>query len=57
MPDLKDQVQKIPMYCVKCRHMVDIVDHQSHRLKNGRPAKKGNCPACKTVTFKIVKEQ
>ena len=40
-------------YCVKCRKKVDMKNEQGVKLKNGKPAKKGVCPACGTKVFRI----
>jgi len=40
-------------YCVKCRKKVDMKNEQKVTLKNGKPAKKGECPDCGTKVFRI----
>ncbi len=41
-------------YCVKCKKKnVEIKNPKSVKLKNGRPATKGECPTCGTKMFRI----
>ncbi len=40
-------------YCVKCRKKVEMKNEQKVTLKNGKPAKKGECPNCGTKVFRI----
>ncbi|MFC1904600.1 DUF5679 domain-containing protein [Chloroflexota bacterium] len=40
-------------YCFKCRKKVDIKNEERVTLKNGKPATRGNCPACGTKVFRI----
>lgn len=42
-------------YCVKCKAKREMKNAQSVKLKNGRPAMKGECPKCGTKMFKIGK--
>ncbi|HJT09471.1 MAG TPA: DUF5679 domain-containing protein [Candidatus Nitrosotalea sp.] len=42
-------------YCVKCRKKVEIANPKEVKLKNGRPAVKGQCPKCGTNVFRIGK--
>lgn len=42
-------------YCLKCREKREIVNQEQVTLKNGRPATKGDCPACGTKVFRIGK--
>ncbi len=40
-------------YCVKCKKKVTMKNEQAVTLKNGKPAKKGECPNCGTKIFRI----
>ncbi len=42
-------------YCLKCRERREISNPEQVTLKNGRPATKGDCPACGTKVFRIGK--
>ena len=42
-------------YCLKCREKREITNPEQVTLKNGRPATKGDCPACGTKVFRIGK--
>jgi hypothetical protein len=42
-------------YCLKCREKREISNPEQVTLKNGRPATKGDCPACGTKVFRIGK--
>jgi hypothetical protein len=42
------------MYCVKCRAMVVVTGPEQFEMKSGRPAIKGKCPHCQTMTCKII---
>ncbi len=42
-------------YCLKCREKREIINPEQVTLKNGRPATKGDCPACGTKVFRIGK--
>jgi len=45
---------KMPQaYCVRCKKKVEIKNPQKVKLKNGRPATKGDCPNCSTKVFRI----
>ena len=55
---LNSCIGEIPMvtaYCVKCKKKVTMKDPKAITMKNGRPAKKGTCPKCKTKVFRIGK--
>src|SRR2546430_14282464 len=40
-------------YCVKCRAMREIKNPAAVKLKNGKPAMNGKCPACGTSMMRI----
>ncbi len=40
-------------YCVKCKKKVTMKNEQTVTMKNGRKAKKGECPVCGTKVFRI----
>jgi RNase P subunit RPR2 len=42
-------------YCMKCRAKKEMKNAQAIKMKNGKPATKGTCPACGTKMFKIGK--
>jgi hypothetical protein len=44
-------------YCVKCRQKTAIKDGQETKMKNGRPALKGNCAVCGTGVYKILSQK
>lgn len=41
--------------CLKCREKREMSNEEPMTLKNGRPATKGDCPACGTKMFRIGK--
>jgi len=40
-------------YCVKCKKKREMKNAKKVKLKNGRPATKGECPTCTTKMFRI----
>lgn len=46
--------KKITAYCMKERKKVTMKDPKKSKMKNGRPAFKGECPDCGTKLFKIA---
>jgi len=40
-------------YCVKCKDKREMKNEKDVTMKNGRKAKKGECPTCGTKMFKI----
>ena len=42
-------------YCLKCREKREMTNPEQVTLKNGRPATKGDCPACGTKVYRIGK--
>ena len=42
-------------YCLKCREKREMSNPEQVTLKNGRPATKGDCPACGTKVYRIGK--
>ena len=42
-------------YCLKCREKREIENPEEVILKNGRPATRGDCPACGTKIYRIGK--
>ena len=40
--------------CVKCKAKREMANAVEVKMKNGRPAPKGVCPACGTGTYKIL---
>lgn len=50
----QNKLKNVSMYCVKCREHVIVIDLEKVLLKTNRPAIKGHCPNCQTMTFKIV---
>ncbi len=42
-------------YCVKCRAKRQMKNATAIKMKNGRPATKGECPTCGTKMFRIGK--
>ncbi len=47
-------LNNVVMYCVKCRHKVNVRNPQVMTLKSKRKALKGKCPHCETTTYKFV---
>lgn len=47
-------LKNIVMYCVKCRHKVNINNPKMITLKSQRKALQGSCPHCNTTTYKFV---
>jgi hypothetical protein len=41
-------------YCVKCKKKQVMKNAKQVKMKNGRPAMKGECPACGTGMYKIL---
>lgn len=44
---------ELQAYCVKCKAKRTIKNPKSVKLKNGKPATKGECPKCGTAVFRI----
>jgi RNase P subunit RPR2 len=42
-------------YCMKCKTKKAMVNTQSIKMKNGRPATRGECSKCGTKMFRIGK--
>ena len=42
-------------YCLKCRDHRDISNAEQVKLKNGRPATRGQCSVCTATVFRIGK--
>ncbi|MBU0502087.1 MAG: DUF5679 domain-containing protein [bacterium] len=40
-------------YCVKCKKKQEMINEKDVTMKNGRKAKKGECPKCGTKMFRI----
>jgi Zn finger protein HypA/HybF involved in hydrogenase expression len=47
-------LKNVVMYCVKCRHKVNVSSPNIVETKSNRKALKGKCPHCNTVTYKFV---
>ena len=47
-------LKNVVMYCVKCRHKVNVNNPNVVTTKSKRKALKGACPHCNTVTYKFV---
>lgn len=45
----------VEAYCVKCKAKVEVKNPEQITMKNGKPATKGECPACGTKVFRIGK--
>ena len=43
----------VEAYCVKCKAKREMDKAVVVKMKNGRPAKKGQCRVCGTKMFKI----
>ena len=41
-------------YCVKCKKKQPMSDAKEVKMKNGRSAMKGKCPACGTGLYRIL---
>lgn len=50
---LKQEVNLMQAYCVKCRAKKEMKDPKSITMKNGKPATQGTCPSCGTKMFRI----
>ena len=44
-------------YCMKCRKEIEIRNPRPIRMRNGKPATEGMCPACDRKVFRIGKGQ
>ena len=44
---------EVEAYCVKCKQKQIMVNPKKVVMKNGRPARKGNCPVCGSGMFRI----
>ena len=53
--NLKEEVNMVQAYCVKCRAKKEMKDPKSITMKNGKPATQGTCPTCGTKMFRIGK--
>ncbi|MCP8322657.1 MAG: DUF5679 domain-containing protein [Candidatus Methylarchaceae archaeon HK02M2] len=43
----------VQAFCVKCKKKVEIKKPKQVTLKNKRPAIKGTCPVCGTITYRM----
>lgn len=41
-------------YCLKCKKKSEMKNSEQVKMKNGRPAMKGECAKCATKMFKIL---
>jgi hypothetical protein len=41
-------------YCVKCKAKKEMKNSKEVKMKNGRPAAKGECSTCGTGMYKIL---
>ena len=41
-------------YCVKCKKKQEMKEAKEVKMKNGRKAMKGKCPACGTGMYRIL---
>ena len=41
-------------YCVKCKAKTEMKNAKEVKMKNGRPAMKGECSVCGTGMYKIL---
>ena len=44
-------------YCVKCRAMREMRRVKRITMANGKPARQGVCPVCKTKMFRILRSK
>ena len=42
------------MYCLRCKKHTDTINEIITTLKNGRPAKKGQCKICGSTKYQII---
>ncbi len=42
-------------YCVKCRAKKEMKNTKGVKMKNGKPAVKGECPTCGSTMFLLGK--
>ena len=49
----KETKGKATAYCMKCKSKRGMEKAQTVKMKNGRPALKGQCEVCGTHMFKI----
>jgi hypothetical protein len=47
--------QEIQAYCVRCKAQRPMVEVEYLSTRNGRPAARGKCAKCGTVTMKFLK--
>ena len=50
----KTQGGTMEAYCVKCKAKKEMKDAKQVKMKNGRAAMKGKCPACGTGLYRIL---
>ena len=43
----------VEAYCVKCKAKREMKNDKKVKMKNGKPATKGECPKCGTAMFRI----
>ena len=54
VPNLELEMLDKHSYCVKCQSAKTIIGQSPVIMKNGSFALKGECPSCKTTSYKIV---
>jgi hypothetical protein len=45
--------QVVQAYCVKCKTKREMKNPKKVKMKNGKPATKGECPKCGTTLYRI----
>jgi Domain of unknown function (DUF5679) len=43
----------VTAYCVKCKTKREMKNPKKVKMKNGKPATKGECPKCGTTLYRI----
>ena len=46
---------KVVIYCIKCDNNMPVEKPEKVTLKDGKPAIRGICPACRTTVYQFSK--
>ena len=50
-----EEPEPIEAYCVRCKHMVEMLDPEPVWTSKGTPGTRGVCPDCGTTVFRMGK--
>src|SRR5258708_20172149 len=57
LDDDEDELEPIEAYCVKCKHMVEMLEPEAVWTSKGTPGTRGICPDCGTTVFRMGKTE